>query len=141
MPAFSGLYDGVHGDGFAALRKQSRPPTLRGIVRVFMQKRGLHGTSSALGRNTPDAIAQVDTDRGDINVPGTFTWPARTLARDIVLTNSSPGTTQGDVVSRVPAATEADLVNSFDTTKRNGHPADEANSGVTSPAVAKAVGS
>jgi hypothetical protein len=138
MPAFSGLYDGVHGDGYAALREQSRPPMLRGLMRVMMQKRGMHGTANALGRNTPATIAVIDAARGTIAVNGTFNYPARTTDKDVDITNAEPAYS-GETVARVPDATEDSLVNSYDTTKRNGHPADAADNGVTSPAVSSIV--
>lgn len=137
MPAFSGLYDGVHGDGFAALREQSRPPMLRGITRVLMQKRGMHGTVNALGRDAPDAIAQVDAQRGPISVIGGMeAWPSRDpdAANRVTITNIEPAFS-GETVARVPDATEDDLAHSFDTTLREGFPADDADNGVTSPPV------
>ena len=138
MPAFSGLYDGVHGDGYAALDVQSRPPMLRGITRVIMQKRGMHGTVNVLGGGTPDTIAQIDADRGDITVPGTFNWPARTLDRDMTITNieSHASDSNQDVtetVARVPDASADDLNASLNTTLNNEYAGDDAISGVTAP--------
>ena len=115
MPAFSGLYDGVFGDGYAALDAQTRPPMLRGLVRVLMQKRGMHGTVNALGRAAPDTIAQVDAQRGTIAVNGTFNYATRTTDKDVDILNIDPAYS-GETVARVPNATEADLANSFDTT-------------------------
>lgn len=141
MPAFSGLYDGVHGDGFTALREQSRPPMLRGLTRVLMQKRGMHGTVHALGRTAPLAISQIDAERGSIDVIGGMeAWPSRDpdAANKVTITNISShinGASVSDRASRVPDATEDDLAHSFDTTLREGFVADEAISGVTSPEV------
>jgi hypothetical protein len=145
MPSFSGLWDGVHGDGYAAMPKaDAKPPQARGIVRTFMQRPSMHGHVNALGRNSPATRAAIDADRPDITVPGTFSWPARTLARDVTVTNSASHIDGADVNeshARVPDATAADLVNTYDTTLRNGHPADKADSGVTSPAVSEVVSS
>lgn len=143
MPAFSGLWDGVHGQAYAAMPKaDAKPPQARGIVRTFMQRPSMHGHVNALGRNAPATRAAIDADRPDITVPGTFTWPARTLARDVTVTNSAShvdGANVNEVHNRVPDATAGDLANTYDTTLRNGHPRDEAMSGVTSPQVSEVI--
>ena len=138
MPAFSGLYDGVYGDGYAALAPQSRPPMLRGITRVMMQKRGMHGTVNALGRAAPAVIEQVDAQRGTIAVPGTFDYATRVTARDVDITNAEPGYS-GETVARVPDATEDDLVNSFDTTLNENYAGDDADNNITAKELAGSV--
>ena len=151
MPAFSGLYDGVFGDGYAALAAQSRPPMLRGLTRVLMQKRGMHGTVNALGRASPATIAQLDAKRGSMDVRGGYDYANRTedAANTItifdaacgVYSNAEEGIGTGgfnvdETVARVPDATEADLANSFDTTLNSGYAGDDANNGATGDTLA-----
>lgn len=143
MPAFSGLWDGVHTLAYAAMAKaDAKPPQVRGIVRTFMQRPTMHGHVNALGRNAPATIKRIDADRADITVPGTFTYPARTLARDVTIANAAShvdGVDINETKARVPDATAGDLAHTYDTTLRNGHPADGAASGVTSPAVTEVI--
>ena len=145
MAAFSGLFDGVHGDGYAATPKaDALPPAQRGIVRVLMQGRGMHGHVEALGRNAPATIARVDADRTDIAVNGTFNYPGRTTDKDVTVLNigahvadASQAVTES--IARPDDATEGDMAHTYDTTMRNGHPADLAASGATSPAVTEVI--
>ena len=131
----------MFGDGYAGLAAQSRPPMLRGLARVLMQKRGMHGTVNVLGRASPATIAQVDAARTTIAVPGTFDYaawkidPATVAARDINVTNSAPAYSD-ETVARVPDATEADLANSFDTTLNSEYANDDAENGATADALA-----
>jgi hypothetical protein len=123
-------------------KADAKPPQARGIVRTFMQRPSMHGHVNALGRNAPATRAVIDADRADITVPGTFSWPTRTLARDITVTNSAShvdGANVNETKARVPDATATDLVNTYDTTLRNGHPRDGALSGVTSPVVSEVI--
>lgn len=145
MPAFSGLWDGIHGEAYANRPKSdAQPPFQRGIVRALMQGRGMHGHVTALGRNSPSAIARVDAQRGDITVPGSFDYASWKIddttiaARDVTITNSAPGYS-GETIARPTNATVADMAHTYDTTLRNGHPADAANNGVTSPAVTEVI--
>lgn len=150
MPAFSGLYDGVFGDGYAALAAQSRPPMLRGLTRVLMQKRGMHGTVNALGRSSPPTIAQIDAQRGSMDVRGGYDYANRAedalnfvTIMDAVsgaYSDAEEGIGTGgfnvdESVARVPDATEADLVNSYDTTINNGYVKDDADNGATAEAL------
>lgn len=143
MPSFSGLWDGVHGQAYSAMAKaDAKPPQARGIVRTFMQRPSMHGHVNALGRNAPATRAVIDADRADITVPGSMAWPTRVVSRNVTVTNSGShvdGNPVNETVARVPDATATDLVNTYDTTLRNVHPADEANSGVTSPAVTEVI--
>lgn len=135
MPAFSGLYDAIHKDGYSALREQTRPTMLRGLTRVIMQKRGMHGVVNALGQSAPATIARVDADRGDITVPGsTNAWPDRTLNRNMTVTNIEPAYS-GETIARVPDPSTADLNRSLDTTFNEEYVADDALTGATSDAL------
>ena len=145
MPSYSGLWDGEHGQSYAAMPKQdAAPPFQRGIVRVLMQGRGMHGHVSALGRNSPASIAQVDAAVGDQSLKGTFDyagWKADptgdNTARDVTVTHlGSVEPVTGEVIARVPDATEVDMLNTYDTTLNNNYPGDAAGSGVTGPALA-----
>lgn len=138
MPAFSGLWDGEHGETYAATPKAGRPPMLRGIVRTFMQRQSMHGVVEGLGRNAPASRLLVNADRGDITVPGTFTYSTRSLARDVTISNIEPGYS-AETRARPTNVAAGDLAEAFDTTRRNVHPADGAEIGVTSPAVAASV--
>lgn len=148
MPAFSGLWDGVHGDGYAAMPKaDALPPAQRGIVRTLMQGRGMHGHVTALGRNAPASIARVVADRADVvAVGGMEAWPSRDpdAANRVTITNLGDELQGGagtalDVIARPSNATESDMAHTYDTTLRNGHPADAADNGATSPAVTEAI--
>lgn len=143
MPAFSGLWDGVHGQAYSAMPKSNAlPPAQRGIVRVLMQGRGMHGHVSALGRNAPATIAQVNADLNDLAVRGGYDYANRQedAGNQVTITNveqNAVTTTVAETKARPTDATEADMAHTYDTTLRNGHPADSAGSGVTSPAVAE----
>lgn len=139
MPTFSGLWDGVHGEDYSNMPKaDALPPFQRGIVRVLMQSRAMHGHVTALGRNAPATIARVDEERGDLTgVRGTFDYATRTDQNDMTIDNGGNGGFSGESIARPTDATEADMAHTYDTTLRNGHPADSAGSGVTSPAVAE----
>lgn len=155
MPAFSGLWDGIHGDGYAAMTKStSRPPQTRGIIRAFMQKPGLHGVVNAIGQDAPATRARVDADRPDITVRGTFDYAAWKLdpndaarfVTDVTVANSAAHATSGQLTINESIARPADLaagalIDTFDTTLNNGYPADSGGgaSGVTSPALAEVV--
>lgn len=132
MPAFSGLYDGVHGDGYAALRNQTEPPMLRGIVRVLMQKRGMHGVINALGRTAPATIARINADRGDIVMNGGYDYANRQqdAANRVTVTNLSSAYAS-ETIARVPNASADDLAHAFDITINEGFVKDDADSGAT----------
>lgn len=145
MPSFSGLWDGVHGEAYASMTKaDAQPPFQRGIVRALMQGRGMHGHVTALGRNAPSSIAQINAQRDGMSVKGTFNWPERTTDKDVTITNAQSHTASGRInvsesIARPSDATEADMAHTYDTTLRNGHPADAAMTGVTSPAVSEVI--
>ena len=149
MPAYSGFWDGMYNEAYSAVPKQDAlPPVQRGIVRALMQGRGLHGHVTALGRNAPSVIAQIDAARDQIAVPGTFDYAAwkadpTTIAnRDVDITNAASHSSDEGItesIARPADAAEGDMLHTYDTTLRNGHPADAANNGVTSPAVAEVI--
>lgn len=141
MPAFSGLWDGVHGQPYNSMDKSDAlPPVQRGIVRALMQGRGMHGHVTALGRNAPATIARVDASRGDLTgMRGTFNYATRTDLFDYNLANGNNGGYSGETIARPANATETDMAHTYDTTLRNGHPADVAGSGSTSPAVSERI--
>jgi hypothetical protein len=139
--SYSGLFEAQQGEDYiATVPKARKPQMLNGIVRVFMQKQGMHGVANALGRNTPAVIEQVNTQRGTIAVPGTFTYGTRTVARDVNISNAEPGYDGLSTRARPANPTEAALVDSIDTTQKTGYVKDDADLGVTSPAVAEVIG-
>lgn len=147
MPSFSGLWDGVHGDGYAAMPKSDAlPPVQRGIVRALMQGRGMHGHVNALGRGAPASIAQVDAQLDTVTMRGGYDYanrqddPANTVDVTNIDANAQSNTVT-ESKSRPADATETDLSNTYDTTLRNGHPADMSLSGVTSQEVDEQVAS
>lgn len=132
--SFSGLFEGQDGEDYiATVPKANKAPT-RGIVRRFMQTQSLHGVVNAIGQQSPATVAQVDADKADITVPGTFTYATRSTARDMTVANVDPGYS-GESRARVANATAAELDDTFDTELKEGFVADEAETGVTSPAV------
>lgn len=139
MPAYSGLWDGIHGEAYDAMTKaDAQPPFQRGIVRVLMQGRGMHGHVNALGRNSPAEIARVDAAMGDLTgVRGTFDYATRTDLNDMQIDNGNNGSVGDETIARPADATEADMAHTYDTTLRNGHPADAAETGATSPEVSE----
>lgn len=145
MPAFSGLWDGTHGDAYANRTKaDALPPIARGIIRRFMQSPSMHGHVNALGRNAPATRAAIDAELGDITVPGGYDYAARQhdAGNRVTMTNHAShidGNDINETHSRVPDATAADLVHTYDTTKRVGYPGDDAGNGVTGGAVAASV--
>lgn len=147
MPAFSGLWDGVHNEAYADRPKAARQPLGRGIVRVLMQKRGMHGHVNALTRNAPATIARVVTDRSDVDVIGGMeAWPSRNpdAANKVTVANLGDELQGGtgtalDSVARVPDASADDLVNTYDTTKNSEYAGDDALNGVTAPPLAGVV--
>lgn len=156
MPAFSGLWDGVHGEAYADMPKaDALPPFQRGIVRSLMQGRAMHGHVTALGRNAPSAIARIPGSLTSEDVRGTFDyakWKAdpndetrfvidyTMTDHGRILVNDGAGSGQPMGSQPRPAdATETDMAHTYDTTLRNGHPADAAATGVTSPAVTEII--
>lgn len=146
MPAFSGLWDGIHGDGYAAMPKANVPAILGGIARVVMQKRGMHGFVNAIGQNAPATITQTTGDRSDIAVNGGYDYANRQqdAANQVTITNlgdplQGAGGSAGDTVARPPDTSAASLDVNVDTLLRNSHAADDADSGVTSPAVGQII--
>lgn len=146
MPAFSGLWDGIHGEAYSAMPKaDANPPQSRGIVRTFMQRQSMHGHVNALGRNSPATIAQTPADRADVDVIGGMeAWPSRNpdAANQVTITNLGDelvGGTGTALESRArpadPAA--ADLAHTYDTTKNEGYPKDDADHGQTAEALAE----
>lgn len=135
MPAFSGLYDGVFGDGYAGLAAQSRPPMLRGIVRVLMQKRGLYGLAAAAGGTVPATRKQVQTDRGDLIVTGGYDYANRQndAANKVTITNAGDDVNTLEDKAVVGAPDAADLAAAVDITLNNGYVLDGAMTPVTSP--------
>jgi len=150
MPAFSGLWDGTHGEAYADMPKSDAlPPAQRGVVRVLMQGRGMHGHVAALGRNAPATIARVDDKLGDLDVNGGYDYANREqdAANKVTMTNTvagayddteeSTGTGGFNVdqsIARPTNATADDMAHTYDTTLRNGYAGDAAGSGSTADA-------
>jgi hypothetical protein len=149
MPSYSGLWDGEHGEAYAAMpRADALPPHQRGIVRSLMQKRGMHGHVAALGRNSPSSITQVYGDRNTQTIRGTFDYATRTDVLDYEYRNAGTEIQAKDgifpvqpmdSIDRPVMALETDMLHTYDTTLRNGHPADASMNGVTSKVVAEAI--
>lgn len=138
MPAFSGLYEAQQGEAYSAVTKALKAPQMRGIVRRFMQPQSAHGFVNALGQASPASITQVNADRADLSVPGTFTYAGRTTARDVTIANAAPGYS-GETRARPADATATELAETFNTMRKEGFVADDADTGVTSPAVTESV--
>lgn len=148
MAAFSGLWDGMHGDGYAAMPKSNAlPPHSRGIIRTFMQRRAMHGHVNALGRNAPMDRARINAERQDITVPGTFDYDAWKAAqpeddkagitRDMTITNAGSHVDPiavTETLARPTDATEDELVHTYDTTLNNEYVGDRSMLPITSPA-------
>lgn len=156
MPAFSGLWDGVHGEAYNAMTKSdARPPVLRGIVRALMQGRTMHGHVTALGRNAPSVVARIPGSLTSEDVRGTFDYAkwkadpndATRFVIDYTMTDHgrilvNDGTGSGQPMGsqpRVANATEADMAHTYDTTLRNGYAGDEAGSGSTGTAQSEVI--
>lgn len=148
MPAFSGLWDGMHGQSYAAMTKSdARPPQARGIVRTFMQRQSMHGHVNALGRNAPATIAQIAPDRGDIVMNGGYDYANRQQDGANQVTVENMGTSVhgagGTALSsraRPSDPSAADLAHTYDTTQKTGYVEDDADTGATSEAVTEDVG-
>ena len=145
MSSWSGLYDGEHGQSYAAMPKaDALPPFQRGIVRVLMQNRAMHGHVTALGRNAPSFISRVNADRQDIQTRGAYDYANRQEGTPYDMTNAqvhSDGAfiSVAEGIARPADATETDMLHTYDTTLRNGHPADAAANGATSPEVSEII--
>lgn len=135
MPAFSGLYDGIHGDGYAALALQSRPPMLRGIVRVLMQKRGLYGTAALAGGTVPATRKQVQTELPTLTVRGGYDYANRQddAANTVDIVHAGGDVNVLEDADTVDQPSAEDFAAAFDTTLNNGYVQDGNLSPVTSP--------
>lgn len=138
MPAFSGLYDGVFGEPYAAVPKANPKPPISGIVRVLLQKRGLYGMVRAFGGNAPVTVKAVDAQRNDIAMRGGWDYATRSddPANRVTVTNIG-----GDVnvlEDRAMPATVADadaLQRTTDTHLNREYTDDKADLGITAPAL------
>lgn len=70
--AWSGLYDDIGGAPHALLNGES---PLKGLMRRFMQKRGLYGMAKEAGGTVPATVKQVDSalPHGGLRTIGTKT--------------------------------------------------------------------
>lgn len=148
MPAFSGLWDGMHGQAYSAMPKaDANPPQARGIVRTFMQRQSMHGHVNALGRNAPATVAQVAADRGDIVMNGGYDYANRQQDAGNQVTVENMGTSVhgagGTALASRARPSNPDaaaLAHTYDTTKTTGYVEDAADTGATGEAVAEVVG-
>lgn len=148
MPAFSGLWDGVHGDpyhtsvdgGAGTPPSQVPNPSLGGIVRVLMQKRGMFGVVKAITQGTSVAsYKRVTADRPDVTVRGGYDYANRQndVANQVSIANLGGGATTLENENTVANASVATLTHIFDTTLRQGYVGDSAENGVTADALSE----
>ena len=137
MPAFSGLWDGVHGTAYGGTFPTSEPiPALAGLARVLFQKRGMFGIAKGLGISTITSRKQVQTDRGDLSVIGGMeAWPSRDpdAANKVTIANAGDDVNTLEDANTVPS-NGADL-HVFNTTLNHTYADDAADSGVTAQAL------
>lgn len=142
MPAFSGLWDGIHGEVYA--RTAEPEPPIQGVTRVMMSKRGMHGVVNAIGQNAPATIARIDADRADVAVRGGWDYATRTddAGNQVTITNLAShidGNAVNESVARVADASTEDLAAIFDTVLNNEYAADDAQHPETAPALAESI--
>ena len=139
MPPFAGLWDGVHGEAYSAMPKSPAiPPHSHGLLRVLFQDRGMHGLVETLGQDSPATIAQVDAARNSMAVYGTFTYSTRTNNKDETITNIEAHAVTpaiSESVARPATLTAAAVEDVIDTRLNNEYAKDDADSGITAPAL------
>lgn len=146
MPAFSGLWDGIHGENHA-LTSDANPPQSRGIIRTFMQRQSMHGYVNALGQLSPTVKTLTAGDRSDVAVIGGMeAWPSRDpdAGNQVTIENLGDELQGGagtalDTRARPADPAAADLAHTFDTTLNEGYAADDANTGQTAEALAESI--
>ena len=118
--AYSGLWDEVHGEPHALTAKY---PSMNGILRAFMQKRGFYGYVRGSGRFAPATSKRVTTVKPSIS------------ARGVTITNMGGGIEAISDYARPATATAAQLSELFDTTLRHQYAGDLADHDETGKAL------
>lgn len=138
MAAFSGLWNGVHGESYPSQTLAPHPP-LSGLLRVLLQKRGMYGFVRGFGGAAPSTVKGVDRDHDDIQVRGGWDYATR---MDDPLNTVDLNNIGGDVNTLVDItmpddASVTDMQRTADTVLNRAYAADRAGTGATAPALAE----
>lgn len=137
MPAFSGLWDGVHGDTYASTQDPSPPMT--GMLRVLLQKRGMYGFVRGFGLNAPATVKGVPAARGSVVMNGGYDYANRQQDAGNQVTVTNLDASVPTLVDRpMPGdATAQEMLRVADTVLNREYAADAAELPTTAEALAE----
>lgn len=141
MPAFSGLWDAVHGDGPYAPTATPSPPVAGGIMRVMMQKRGLYGLARGIGLPGPATVKGVGAELPTLTVRGGYDYANRQddAANTVDIVHGGGDVNVLEDIT-MPADMPPEMVEKFVATTLNSeYAADEADNGATAEAWSGAI--